>query len=155
MVSQDTLEISLISGYPSTCIQSSRGSSSVMDQSCRLKEGFPTSSEGEQSSPLHRCFPKGLGYSLKASHSQWSVESGGVKTSHKYSRAKSSVSSFKIILKSASESKSADFHRQLFSGCPSEQAGRHPLSGNVCCNLENHGLDKCQGNPDSGKTHSS
>ena len=81
------------------------------------------------------------------------MESGGVKASHKHSRAKSSVSSFKIIQKSASESKSADFHRQLFSGCLSEQA-RHPLSGNVCPNLENHGVDKCQGNPDSGETYS-
>ena len=97
---------------------------------------------------------KRLGCSLKPSHSQWSVESGGVKASHKHSRAKSSVSSFKIIQKSASESKSADFHRQLFSGCLSEQAGRHPLSGNVFPNLENHGMDKCQGNPDSGETYS-
>ena len=97
---------------------------------------------------------KGWGGSFRASHSQWSVESGGVKTSHKHSRAKSSISSFKIIRKSASESKSADFHRQLFSGCLSEQTGRHPFSRNVCPNLENHGLDKCQGDPDSGKTHS-
>ena len=97
---------------------------------------------------------KGWGGSFRASHSQWSVESGGVKTSHKHSRAKSSVSSFKIIRKSASESKSADFHRQLFSGCLCEQTGRHPFSRNVCPNLENHGLDKCQGDPDSGKTHS-
>ena len=82
------------------------------------------------------------------------MESGGVKTSHKHSRAKSSISSFKIIRKSASESKSADFHRQLFSGCLSEQTGRHPFSRNVCPNLENYGLDKCQGDPDSGKTHS-
>ena len=82
------------------------------------------------------------------------MESGGVKTSHKHSRAKSSVSSFKIIRKSSSKSKSADFHRQFVSGCLSQQAGRYPLSGDVCTNLENHGLDECQGNPDSGKTYS-
>ena len=148
MVSENTL------GYPSTCILSSQGSSAVVDRPFKVKEGFPTSSEGAQSSSVHGCFPKRLGCSLKESHSQWSVESGGVKASHKYSRAKSSVSSFKIIRKSASGSKSAYFHRQLFSGCLSEQAGRHPLSGNVCHNLENHGLDKCQGNPDSGETYS-
>ena len=154
MVSEDTLEVSLVSGYPSTCVPGSKTASSVVDQSFELEDGFPTSSEGAQSPSIHRCFPKRLGCSLKASHSQWSVESGGVKTSHKHSRAKISVSRFKIIRKSASESKSADFHRQLFSGCLSEQAGRHPLSRNVCSNLENHGLDKCQGNPDSGQTYS-
>ena len=154
MVSEDTLEVSPVSGYPSTCVPGSQTESPVVDQSLELEEGFPTSSEGAQSPSIHRCFPKRLGGSFKASHSQWSVESGGVKTSHKHSRAKSSVSSFKIIRKSASESKSADFHRQLFSGCLAEQAGRHPFSRNVCPNLENHGLDKCQGNPDSGKTHS-
>ena len=118
----------------------------MVDQPFKVKEGFPTSSEGAQSSSVHGCFPKRLGCSLK--------ESGGVKASHKHSRAKSSVSSYKIIRKSASESKSSDFHRQLFSGCLPEQAGRHPLSGNVCHNLENHGLDICQGNPDSGETYS-
>ena len=97
---------------------------------------------------------KGWGGSFKASHSQWSVESGGVKTSHKHSRAKSSVSSFKIIRKTSSKSKSADSHRQFVSGCLSQQAGRYPLSGDVCTNLENHGLDECQGNPDSGRTYS-
>ena len=71
--------------------------SSVVDQSFKFEEGFPTSSEGAQSPSIHRCFPKLLGCSFKASHSQWSVESGGVKASHKHSRAKSSVSSFKII----------------------------------------------------------
>ena len=75
-------------------------------------------------SPLHQehnllitdASPKRLGCSPKAEHSQWFVESA----SHKYSRANSNVSTFKLIRKSASESKSADFHRQLFSGCLSE-----------------------------------
>ena len=151
MVPQDTLEISSVTGYPSTCVPGSQAASAVVDQSFELEEGFPTSSEGAQS-PIHRCFPKRLGGSFKASHSQWSVESGGVKTSHKHSRAKSSVSSFKIIRKSSSKSKSADFHRQFVSGCLSQQAGRYPLLR--CTNLENHGLDECQGNPDSGKTYS-
>ena len=103
MVSEDTLEVSPVSGYPSTCVPGSQTASSVVDQSFELEEGFPTSSEGAQSPSIHRCFPKRLGCSLKALHSQWSVESGGVKTSHKHSRAKGSVSSFKIIRKSASE----------------------------------------------------
>ena len=154
MVSENTLEVSSISGYSSTCVPGSQTASSVVDQSFKFEEGFPTSSEGVQSPSIHRCFPKRLGGSFRASHSQWSVESGGVRTSHKHSRTKSSVSSFKIVRKSASESKSADFHRQLFSGCLSKQTGRHPFSRNVCPNLENHGLDKCQGDPDSGKTHS-
>ena len=81
MVSEDTLEVSTVSGYPSTCVPSSQGASAVVDQFFKLKEGFPTSSEGAQS-PVHRCFPKRLGCSLKASHSQLSVESGGVKASH-------------------------------------------------------------------------
>ena len=97
MVSEDTLQISPVSGYPITCVSSAKESSAVVDQPFKLKEGFPTSSEGAQSPPVHRCFPKRLGCSLKASYSQWSVESGGVKASHKHSRAKSSVSSFKII----------------------------------------------------------
>ena len=155
MVPKDTLEVPSISGYPSTCVPGSQTASSVVDQSFEPEEGFPTSSEGVQSPSVHRCFPKGLGCSFKASHSQWSVESGGVKASHKHSRAKSSLSSFKIIRKSASQSKSTDFHRQFVSGCLSQQAGRYPLSGNVCPNMEDHGLGKCLGNPDSGKTYSS
>ena len=154
MVPKDTLEVPSISGYPSTCVSGSQTASAVEDQSFKLEEGFPTSSEGAQSPSIHRCFPKRLGCSFKASHSQWSVESGGVRTSHKHSRAKSSLSSFKIIRKSNSKSKSADFHRQLLSGGLSQQAGRYPLSGDVCPNMEDHGLDECQGNPDSGKTYS-
>ena len=110
MVPQDTLEVSSVSGYLSTSVSGSKTASSVVDQSLELEEGFPTSSEGAQSASIHRCFSKGLGCSFKASHSQWSVESGGVRTSHKHSRAKSSLSSFKIIRKSASKSKFADFH---------------------------------------------
>ena len=154
MVPQDTLEVSSISGYPSTSVPGSQTASSVVDQYLEPEEGFPTSPEGKQSPSVHGCFLERLGCSFKGSHSQWSVESGGVKTSHKHSRAKGSFSSFKIIRKSASKSKSTDFHRQLLSGCLSEQAGRYPLSGNVCPGMENHGLDECQGNPDSGKTHS-
>ena len=154
MVPKDTLEVPSISGYPSTCVPGSQTASSVVDQSFKFEEGFPTSPEGAQSPSIHRCFPKRLGCSSKASHSQWSLESGGVKASHKHSRAKSSLSSFKIIRKSASESKSADFHRQFDCGCLSQQAGRYPLSGNVCSNMEDHGLGECQGNPDSGKAHS-
>ena len=102
MVFEDTLEVSPVSGYPSTGVSGSQTASPVMDQSFELEEGFPTSSSGAQSPSIHRCFSKRLGCSLKPSHSQWSVESGGVKASHKHSRAKSSVSSFKIIRKSSS-----------------------------------------------------
>ena len=58
-----------------------------------------------------------------------------------------------MIQKSAANSKSVDFHRQSISGCLYEQPGRHPLSGNMCLNLKNHGLDECQGDSDSGKVH--
>ena len=50
-----------------------------------------------------------------------------------------------MIQKSASKSKSVDFHRRFISGCLCEQAGRHPLSGNMCLNLKNYGLEGCQG----------
>ena len=56
-----------------------------------------------------------------------------------------------LFLKSASNSKPTDFISELISGCLSEQAGRHPLSGDVCTNLQNHGLDKCQGDSNSGE----
>ena len=58
-----------------------------------------------------------------------------------------------MIQKSASESKSVDFHRQFISGCLYEQPGRHPLSGNMYLNLKNHGLDECQDDSESGKVH--
>ena len=57
----------------------------------------------------------------------------------------------KMIHKSASESKSVDFHRQFISGCQYEQPGRHPLSSNMYLDLNNHGLDECQDDSDSGK----
>ena len=84
-----------------TCVTRSQGSSAVVDQCFKIKF---TSSEGAQSPSVHERFSERLGCSLKASQNQWSVESGGIKASHKHSRAKSSVSSFKIIQKSASES---------------------------------------------------
>ena len=58
-----------------------------------------------------------------------------------------------MIQKSVSKSKSVDFHRQFISGCQYEQAGRHPLAGNLCLNLKNHDLDECQGDSNSGKVH--
>ena len=67
---------------------------------------------------------------------------------------KSQVTSFRIIRKSSSESKSVAFHRQFISGCLSEQAGRYPLSGNVCLNLKNQGLDECQEDSDLAKNTS-
>ena len=67
MVSEDTLEVSPVSRYPSTCVSGSQTASSVVYQSFKLEEGFPTSSEGAQSPSIHRCFPKRLGCSLKAS----------------------------------------------------------------------------------------
>ena len=77
--------------------------------------------EGAQFPSVHRCFSKRMVCSLKALNSQWSVESSGVKVSHKHSRTKSSVSSFKIIQKSASESKSTDFHHVYLN----RQGGTH------------------------------
>ena len=61
MVPQDTLEVSSVSGYPSTSVSGSKTASSVVDQSLEPDEGFPTSSEGVQSPSIHRCFPKRLG----------------------------------------------------------------------------------------------
>ena len=97
----------------------------------QFEGGLTTPSEGAKSPFLYRC-SLWLGCSLEASNSQWSVESGN-------------VVSYKRIQKSASKSRSVDFHRQFFSGCLYEQAGRQPLSGNLCLNLKSHGLDECQG----------
>ena len=58
-----------------------------------------------------------------------------------------------MIQKSASKSKSVDFHTQFFGGCLYEQAGSHPISGNLCLNLKNHSLDECHRGSDSGKVH--
>ena len=54
----------------------------MVDQSFNFEGGLTTPSEGAQSPSIHRCFPKGLGCSLEASRSQWSVESGRVKAPH-------------------------------------------------------------------------
>ena len=62
----ETLQIALVSGYPTSCFSGSQGSSSVVDQSFNF-EGLPTPSEGAQSLSFHRSFPKGLGCSLEAS----------------------------------------------------------------------------------------
>ena len=88
MIPENTLEISSVSGYPSSCVTSSQGSSSVVDQSFKFGEGLTTTPEGAQS-PVHRCFPKRLGCSLKTSNSQWPVESQS--QGYKHSRAKNSV----------------------------------------------------------------
>ena len=63
----ETLRISLVSGYPTSCFSGSQGSSSVVDQSFNFEGGLTTPSEGAQSLSFHRSFPKGLGCSLEAS----------------------------------------------------------------------------------------
>ena len=114
--------------------------------------GLTTPSEGAQSPYIHRCFPKVLGCSLEASTASGLWNQEGLRL-HIHSTAKSNVVSLKMIQKSASESKSVDFHRQFISGCLSEQPGRHPLSGNMYLNLKNRGLDECQDDSDSGTVH--
>ena len=64
---QETLWISSVSGYPTSCVSGSQGSSSVVDQSFIFEGGLTTPSEGAHSPSFHRCFPKGLGCSLEAS----------------------------------------------------------------------------------------
>ena len=54
----------------------------MVNQSFNFEGGLTTLSEGAQSPSMHRCFPKGLGCSLEASNSQWSVDSGRVKAAH-------------------------------------------------------------------------
>ena len=71
-----------VSGYPSSCVSGSQGSSSVVDQSFKFEEGFTITSEGAQSPSVHRCFSKRLGCSLKVSNCQWSVEPGRFKAPH-------------------------------------------------------------------------
>ena len=150
--SEDNLYIQ--SGYPSICATSSQGSSSVVCQYFILKELCTIPSEGAQSTAVHRYFPKGSVCSMEASNRQWSVMSGTIKVSHFHSRANNSVFSFIIVQNSPLELKFVDFHSQFISGCLSEQAWMHPLSGNVCLNLENRGLNECQEESDSVKTHS-
>ena len=82
MVSENSLGISSVFGYPSACVSGFQGSPSVVDQSFKFEEGLTTPSEGAQSPSGHRCLPKGLGCSLEASNSQWSVESGRIKVPH-------------------------------------------------------------------------
>ena len=74
------------------------------------------------------------------------MESGRIKAPHKHARAKNSVS--KIIQKSPFELKPGDSSVVAYLN---KQGGIH--SGNLCPNLENRGLDKCQGDSDLGKTH--
>ena len=66
MVSENTLEISSVSGYPSSFVSGSQGSSSMVDQSFKFEGGLTTPSGAQ--SPVHRCFPKGLVFLLEASN---------------------------------------------------------------------------------------
>ena len=97
------------SNIPFSCVPSSQGSSTVVDQSFNFEEGLTTTLEGAKSSYVHRYFTKGLVCSLEASNSQCSVNSGRVKAPHKQSRAKNSVSIFLSIRKSTSKSKFVGF----------------------------------------------
>ena len=122
----------------------------MVDQSFNFEGGLTTPSEGAHSPSFHRCFPKGLGYSLEASTASGLCNQEESRL-HIHSTAKSKVVTSKMIHKSASESKSVDFHRQFISGCQYEQPGRHPLSSNMYLDLKNHGLNECQDDSDSGK----
>ena len=64
---QETLLISSVSGYPTSCVFGSQGSSSVVHQSFNFEGGLTTPSEGAQSLSFHRSFPKGLECSPEAS----------------------------------------------------------------------------------------
>ena len=57
--------------------------------------GLTTPSEAAQSPSIHRCFPKGLGCSLEASNSQWSMKSGRVKAPHNILELKARLISLK------------------------------------------------------------
>ena len=63
----ETLRISLVSDYLTSCFSGSQGSSSVVDQSFNFEGELTTPLGGAQSLSFHRSFPKGLGCSLEAS----------------------------------------------------------------------------------------
>ena len=125
----------------------------MVDQSFNFEGGFTAPLEAAQSPSHHRCLSKVLGCLFKASKQPVVCGIGEIKTPHNILDLKAVFLVFKIIRKSISKSRSADFYGQFINGCLSEQTGRHPLSGDVCINLKNQGLDKCQGDSDSDKTH--
>ena len=152
MVSEDTLEISPISGYPSTCIQSSQGSSSVVDQSCKFKEGFP----------LHQ--EHNLLLVTDASLKDWGAHLKHHTASGLWNQVESrlhinilELTAVFLALKSI-ENQLLNKNLLISTDNSSVVAYLNKQGGTtlrkVCPNLENHGLDKCQGNPDSGETHS-
>ena len=63
----ETLQISLVSDYLTSCLSGSEGSPSVVDHSFNLEGELTTPPEGAQSLSFHRSFPKGRGCSLEAS----------------------------------------------------------------------------------------
>ena len=123
----------------------------MVNQSLKLKKGSPLHQKEHRLPLFTNAFLKSWGAHLKhqSESDLWNLH----KTPHKHSGVKTSVSSLKIIPKSASKPKPSAFHKRFICGCLSEQAGRHPLSY-VRTNLENHDLDRCQWALDSGKTHS-
>ena len=61
----ETLCISLVSDYLTSCFSGSQGSSSVVDQSFNFEGELTTPLEGAQSLSFHRSFPKGWDALLK------------------------------------------------------------------------------------------
>ena len=153
MVPQDTLEVSSVSGYPSTCVPGSQEHLQWWTNLSNLKRG----------SPLHQKEHNLLLFT-DASLKGWGAHLNHHTASGLWNQVESRLHINILELKAVFLAlKSFENHllnqnllisRQFISGCLSQQAGRYPLSADVCTNLENHGLDECQGNPDSGKTYS-
>ena len=61
----ETLRISLVSDYLTSCFSGSQGSSSVVDQSFNFEGELTTPLEGAQSLSFHTSFPKGWDALLK------------------------------------------------------------------------------------------
>ena len=95
----------------------------MVDQLSSLKEGPLLSQEVHNLLLFLHAFFRGWDVQL------WHQTASGLGY-HEESRLHiNRVTSFRIIWKSDSDSKSVDFHRQFFSGFLSEQVGRYPLSG--------------------------
>ena len=153
MVSEDTLEVSPVSGYPSTCVPSSQKSSSVVDHLSNLRRGSPLHQEHNLLLFTDASL-KGWGAHLKhhTASGLWNQVD---------SRLHINILELKAVFQALKSFKNHLLNQNLLISTDNssvvaylnKQRGTHSQE-NMCPHLEDHGLGKCQGNPDLGKTHS-
>ena len=137
---QGGLEISSVTGQPSSLVRDHFNSPRVVAKSHKRDEGHKPSPQRPQYPNLYRCHKQRLGCSLRASLYKRSVVRQGIKATHKCSRVEGGISGPEKVQGQVPKPNSVGCYRHLNSSSLHKQARRNPLGVDVYSPVENHDL---------------